>query len=108
MAQATIKAYRSDLAAMSGLLAARDGPRPVAELVGPVLRKAFAAFAAGHAPASVSRARSKWTALFDLLVADDHLSGNPMAVVPGPGWPPERPNPCWAGTPTPCNASSAS
>jgi len=93
VAKATIKAYRSDLAAVSGLLSAHDGPWPVAGLVGPVLRRAFAAFAADHAPASVSRARSTWTALFDLLVADDHLAGNPMAAVPRPRLAPRAPKP---------------
>src|ERR1700722_8131536 len=81
---ATMKAYRSDLAAVSALLGAHDGGWPVAEMVGPVLRSAFAVFAADHAPASVSRARSTWTALFDVLVADGHLAGNPMAAVPRP------------------------
>ena len=84
VSQATMKAYRSDLVAVSALLGAHDGGWPVAELVGPVLRSAFAAFAADHVPASVSRARSTWKALFDVLVADGHLAGNPMAAVPRP------------------------
>jgi site-specific recombinase XerD len=49
-----------------------------------VLKSAFAAFAADHAPASVARARSTWTAMFDVLVADGHVPGNPMAAVPRP------------------------
>ncbi len=49
-----------------------------------MLRSAFAVFAVDHAPASVSRARSTWKALFDVLVADGHLDGNPMAAVPRP------------------------
>ncbi len=65
----------------------------VDELVGPVLRTAFAAFAADHAPASVARARSTWTALFDLLVADDHLDGSPMAAVPRTKQSPRAPKP---------------
>ena len=81
---ATMKAYRSDLAAVSALLGPRDSGWPVVELVGPVLRRAFAVFAVDHAPASVSRARSTWKALFDVLVADGHLAGNPMAAVPRP------------------------
>ena len=81
---ATMKAYRADLVAVSALLGAHDGGWPVAELVGPVLRSAFAVFAVDHAPASVSRARSTWKALFDVLVADGHLAGNPMAAVPRP------------------------
>ena len=81
---ATMKAYQADLVAVSALLGAHDGGWPVAELVGPVLRSAFAVFAVDHAPASVSRARSTWKALFDVLVADGHLDGNPMAAVPRP------------------------
>ena len=46
---ATIKAYRSDLAAVSALLGPHDSGWPVVELVGPVLRSAFATFAADHA-----------------------------------------------------------
>nr|MDQ3306591.1 integrase [Actinomycetota bacterium] len=75
---------QADLAAVTRLLPPHDGPWMVDELVGPVLRTAFAAFAADHAPASVARARSTWTALFDLLVADDQLDGSPMAAVPRP------------------------
>jgi hypothetical protein len=82
VSQATVKAYRADLVAVTALLGARDGEWPVTELVGPVLRSAFAVFAVDHAPASVSRARSTWKALFDVLVADGHLAGNPMAAVP--------------------------
>ena len=106
LSKATTKAYQADLAAVTRLLPAHDGPWMVDELVGPLLRTAFAAFAADHAPASVARARSTWTALFDLLVADDHLDGSPMAAVPGPSRRPGPPNRSWAGTKTPSNASS--
>ena len=82
LSKATTKAYQADLAAVTRLLPPHDGPWTVDELVGPVLRTAFAAFAADHAAASVARARSTWTALFDLLVADDDLDGSPMAAVP--------------------------
>ena len=75
LSEATTTAYQADLAAVTRLLPAHDGPWMVDELTGPVLRTAFAAFAADHAPASIARARSTWTALFDLLVADDHLDG---------------------------------
>jgi integrase/recombinase XerC len=93
LAPATMTAYRCDLATIVGLLPARDGGWTVDQLTGPVLRGAFAAFAAGHAPASVARARSTWTALFDLLVADDHLTGSAMAAVPPPRQPPRAPKP---------------
>ena len=93
LSPATTKAYQADLAAVTRLLPAHDGPWMVDELVGPVLRTAFAAFAADHAPASVARARSTWTALFDLLVADDHLDGSPMAAVPSTKQAPRAPKP---------------
>ena len=93
LSPATMKAYQADLAAVTRLLPAHDGPWMVDELVGPVLRTAFAAFAADHAPASVARARSTWTALFDLLVADDQLDGSPMAAMPRPRQPPRAPKP---------------
>jgi len=80
----TVKAYRTDLAVVGALLGAHDGPWSVAELSGPVLHKAFAAHAATHAPASVARARSTWSALFDLLVRQGNLTGNPIAAVPTP------------------------
>ena len=41
----------------------------------------------------MARARSTWTALFDLLVADDHLDGSPMAAVPRTKQPPRAPKP---------------
>ena len=93
LAPASMKAYRADLAAISARLPDHDGAWTVDELTGPVLRAAFAAFAAKHAPASVARARSTWTALFDLLVADAHLDGSPMAAVPRTRQPPRAPKP---------------
>jgi len=93
LSKATTKAYQADLAAVTRLLPPHDGPWMVDELVGPVLRTAFAAFASDHAPASVARARSTWTALFDLLVADDHVDGSPMAAVPRTKQAPRAPKP---------------
>ncbi len=54
---------------------------------GPRSRAAFASWAADHAAASVRRAHSAWANLFDFLVADGVLSGNPMAAVPKPKTP---------------------
>ncbi len=93
LSPATTKAYQADLAAVTRLLPPHDGPWMVDELAVPVLRTAFAAFAADHAPASVARARSTWTTLFDLLVADDHLDGSPMAAVPRTKQAPRAPKP---------------
>ena len=80
----TVKAYRTDLAVVGALLGPHEGPWNVSELSGPVLHKAFAAHAATHAPTSVARARSTWSALFDLLVRQGSLTGNPIAAVPTP------------------------
>ncbi len=70
----TIRAYRSDLDQIAGLIAEPLGRAPadleVTDLTGPRLREAFALFAATRAAASVARARSCWAALLDLLVAD--------------------------------------
>ena len=93
LAAASMKAYRADLAAISARLPEHDGAWTVEELTGPVLRAAFAVFAVDHAPASVARARSTWTALFDLLVSDGHVDGSPMAAVPRPRQPPRAPKP---------------
>jgi|GEM_PF-4133420 len=80
----TVTAYRTDLRVIGALLGPHDGPWTVSELSGKVLHKAFAIHAATHAPASVSRARSTWSALFDLLVRDGTLAGSPIAAVPMP------------------------
>jgi len=80
----TVKAYRTDLRVIGALLGPHEGPWGVSELSGKVLHKAFATHAATHAPASVSRARSTWSSLFDLLVRDGTLAGSPIAAVPMP------------------------
>ncbi|MGI8778055.1 MAG: tyrosine-type recombinase/integrase [Acidimicrobiales bacterium] len=80
----TVKAYRTDLRVIGALLGPHEGPWSVSELSGKVLHKAFATHAATHAPASVSRARSTWSSLFDLLVRDGTLAGSPIAAVPMP------------------------
>jgi len=48
------------------------------------LRAAFASWAADHAASSVLRAHSAWSSLFDFLVAEDLVDGNPMAAVGKP------------------------
>ncbi len=89
----TVKAYRTDLRVIGGLLGAHAGPWTVAELSPTVLHKAFASHAATHAPASVARARSTWSALFDLLVRNGTLTGSPIAAVPAPRLRPREPKP---------------
>ena len=53
----TVKAYRTDLRVIGGLLEPHEGPWTVTELSPAILHKAFATHAATHAPASVARAR---------------------------------------------------
>lgn len=93
VAARTVRAYRSDLDVIAALLPRHPGPWRCSELTGPVLHKAFARHAATHASSSVARARSTWSALFDLLVRNGHLPGNPMAAVPTPKLPARRPRP---------------
>ncbi len=89
----TVKAYRTDLRVIGGLLGPHEGPWTVAELSPTVLHKAFATHAAAHAPASVARARSTWSALFDLLVRNGTLDGSPIAAVPTPRLAAREPKP---------------
>jgi len=104
----TVKAYRTDLRVIAELLGSHDGPWTVAELSPPVLHKVFAAHAATHAPASVARARSTWSALFDLLVRNGTLTGSPIAAVPTPVSRPGSPSHWPDGTPTPSPGSCSS
>lgn len=81
----TTAAYRRDLAAVSALVAEQLGRAPlVADLSAPVLRAAFAEFAADRAAASVGRAWSVWRTFCEFLVAESLLPGNPMAGVARP------------------------
>src|SRR5664279_6347196 len=84
----TTAAYRRDLRLLAAIIAAQLGVE-VAELgVGvltvPVLRTAFAAFADGHAKASIARAWSVWNSFCTFLVTDGILAGNPMSGVTRP------------------------
>ena len=54
------------------------------DLTKPALRAGFASWAADHATASILRAHSAWTSLFDFLVAEDLIEGNPMAAITKP------------------------
>jgi integrase/recombinase XerC len=91
-APATLAAYRRDIEGVGARLAALEGCDDLAavEVTGlsrPALRAAFASWAADHAAASVRRAHSAWSSLFDYLVAEGILDGNPMAAVPKPKTP---------------------
>ncbi|GAB1640441.1 tyrosine-type recombinase/integrase [Krasilnikovia sp. MM14-A1259] len=84
----TLAAYRRDLTAVLAIAAAQCAVSPgqvvLADLSPRVLRAAFAAFAAGRAPASVYRGWSSWNSFFRFLVADGVAVGNPMPAVDKP------------------------
>jgi integrase/recombinase XerD len=89
---ATLAAYRRDVEGVGFRLAVLEGfdeleQVAVADLNRPALRAAFASWAGDHAAASVRRAHSAWSNLFDFLVAEGILDGNPMAAVPKPKTP---------------------
>jgi integrase/recombinase XerC len=48
------------------------------------MRAAFGAYADHHSKASVRRAWSSWHGLFDHLVAEDVVEGNPMPAIDKP------------------------
>jgi site-specific recombinase XerD len=86
---ATLAAYRRDVQGIASRLGALEdlgdlADLGLADLGRPALRAAFASWAGDHAAASVRRAHSAWSSLFDFLVADGILDGNPMAAVPKP------------------------
>ncbi len=89
---ATLLAYRRDVEGISRRLLALEGLDPqsgpgLADLHRRALRAAFASWATDHAAASVRRAHSAWSNLFDFLVAEGLLDGNPMAAIPKPRTP---------------------
>jgi integrase/recombinase XerD len=92
----TLAAYRRDLDVIAGELSQVLGAAPpritVDQLVVPVLRRAFAAIAHQSA-ATISRTWSTWNQLFDFLVAEQLLAGNPMAAIAKPRVPKSRPKP---------------
>ena len=81
----TLAAYRADVEGVARRIDT-DGATALRleDLTKPGLRGAFASWAADHAAASVLRAHSAWSSLFDFLVAEDLVEGNPMAAVPKP------------------------
>ncbi len=81
----TLAAYRADVEGVAGRIDT-DGAAVLhlEDLTKPALRAGFASWAADHAAASVVRAHSAWSSLFDFLVAEDLLDGNPMAAIPKP------------------------
>jgi site-specific recombinase XerD len=89
---ATLAAYRRDVEGIGCRLAALEdigdlGDVRLDDLERPALRAAFASWAADHAAASVRRAHSAWSNLFDFLVTEGVRDGNPMGAIPKPKTP---------------------
>ena len=89
---ATLAAYRRDVEGIGTRLAALEDRGELTDLElpdlsRPALRAAFASWAGDHASASVRRAHSAWSNLFDFLVAEGVWDGNPMAAIPKPKTP---------------------
>lgn len=91
----TLKAYRQDFAAISGLLAHRfEVPASMlsVEVIGKAsMREVFAQFAATHQAASIRRCWSTWNLLCDFLFSCDVLVANPMSAVLRPKAPKSLP-----------------
>lgn len=85
----TLAAYRRDLNGIAARLGEQEGLEQVrvSDLGRSALRAAFASWAADHAAASVRRAHSAWSGLFDFLVAEGVLDGSPMPAIPKPKTP---------------------
>jgi integrase/recombinase XerD len=88
----TLLAYRRDVGGVGARLAGLEGRAEMADLRLPdldhrALRAAFSSWATDHAAASVRRAHSAWSSLFDFLVAEGLLDGNPMVAIPKPKTP---------------------
>jgi len=81
----TLTAYRADIDGVARRIDS-DGAAVLhlEDLTKPALRAGFASWAADHATASILRAHSAWTAMFDFLVAEDLIEGNPMAAITKP------------------------
>lgn len=90
----TLAAYRRDLGAIRSELAMVLGTEPeelaIDAIDVPALRRAFAAISHQSA-ATVARTWSTWNQLFDFLVAEQVVAGNPMAAIAKPRVPRGRP-----------------
>jgi site-specific recombinase XerD len=85
----TISAYRRDVAGIAARMRELEGVDElhIGHLERVALRAAFASWASDHAASSVRRAHSAWSSLFDFLVAEGLIEGNPMAAIPKPKTP---------------------
>jgi site-specific recombinase XerD len=82
----TVAAYRRDLDAVAAHLVVALGREDFdcAQLSVPVMRTAFAGFAAERAKSSIARAWSVWNSFFGFLVGEGLVDGNPMSGVVRP------------------------
>ena len=88
----TLAAYRADVEGVARRIDTDGaGVLRLEHLTKPALRAAFASWAADHAASSVLRAHSAWSSLFDFLVAEDLVDGNPMAAIGKPRLAPSAP-----------------
>lgn len=86
---ATLIAYRRDVEGIARRLAVLEDLGGLDDLALPdlersALRAAFSSWASDHSATSVRRAHSAWSNLFDFLVAEGAMDGNPMAAIPKP------------------------
>lgn len=91
------RGYRNDFAGICAHLAAFVGVEPkelrVEHLSPRALRHAFGAFSDNRAAASITRAWSTWNQFFSFLVAEEIITGNPMAGVKKPKKDKRQPKP---------------
>lgn len=84
----TVAAYRRDLSGVAAHVATALGTAVAdidcADLSVPVMRSAFAGFAASRAKSSIARAWSVWNAFFSFMVGEAMMEGNPMSGVARP------------------------
>lgn len=87
----TVVAYEGDLRAVSACMSDDPATLTVADLNIPMLQRGFAAYADGHAKATVARAWATWNRLCNHLVVDGSITGNPMAAIGKPKVPKPAP-----------------
>ncbi len=92
--QHTLSAYRRDFSSiiveLQQLVGAAEPELRISCLDIPTLRRAFAAVS-GLSASTVSRTWSTWNQFFTFLVAEQVVSGNPMAAIDKPRVPKSRP-----------------
>ena len=81
----TMAAYRRDFAAVAAFVPAdKPGQITPTDITRDNMRAAFAAYAAGHEPASIRRCWSTWNVVCDFLYTAELIPANPMRFVGRP------------------------